>query len=141
MSEKWINTNLTGQLYMEAVLFWYDGPIHFVAIDDNRTRYNCLLDTDEDNMTVVSPVSTETLIAMLENRIPMEQAFRSTLEGESIMLIDSDKYGELISFYIKSNDIPEKYLPTKGATIDHASQNYIDYLKGKKAAYRDEFLD
>lgn len=29
MKKEWIKTDQTGQLYMEAVLFWYDGPILF----------------------------------------------------------------------------------------------------------------
>ena len=65
MEKKWLNLGETGQLYLEHILFVCNGF-------ENR-KYSCLNVDEEVGTTVIAETDNETLLAMLQNKLTMEQ--------------------------------------------------------------------
>ena len=73
MEKKWLNLGETGQLYLEQILVTFDIPILFVCNGFENRKYLCLNVYEEVGTTVIAETDNETLLAMLQNKLTMEQ--------------------------------------------------------------------
>lgn len=112
-------------LYLEQVLVTFDVPIFYVCRDTLGCRYSVLcLDSDEGEY-LISQVSRENLIDMLEDRITLRDFAKA---GTSTWRVRcGESYDSDVSERLKV--IPEEDLPESGAYYELGYQNDIkDYL-------------
>ncbi len=130
MGKEWVKVRGLGKLYLEQVLFSFDVPILFVCVDyEGGKKYLCL---KVDTETVIAEVKTQDLLAMLENRLPMEKLFRAAVNNQ-ITVIEYDKScKEIKSHMVEAGEISADMLPEKDAMLEIENSelnNYIEKLK------------
>lgn len=114
--EKWYYAKDIGQLYIEQVLVHGDEPVLFVCVDDENQRYLCMAYEPEMLKFVMIKISTKQLLDMLENKVSMEQTFRSAEK-----IITTEENADLnsdIDLILAANDsktFPADRLPKPGA--------------------------
>lgn len=125
-----------GKLFIEEVLFEFDKePIVFVCRNDKKNRYLCLCtDSIESYSWMVAPISTDTLIELLLDKIAILQAFRQSPDEVYIL----DKSGDKINIRkYKFKDIPEDELPDEDEKLENNNINeYLSKLYEEQEAYR-----
>ena len=138
--KKWLNAEGIGQLYIEEVLVYGDFPVLFVCLDDHNERYLCMTYDPYESQFVFIRISTEKLIDMIENRIPMEQTFRN---ADTIFTTEDNEDSEDsdVDLAVKANDsptFPADHLPAVGEYYDLPSEWLNGYLSKLKEELREE---
>lgn len=114
LSEKWINVEEIGQLYLEKILVTFDIPILFVCSNGKNKKYLCLNIDDEDGTTVITEISEATLSAMQQNKIPMEAVYRQAIGKKLIITKYDENSKKIISEVENSETVVANFLPQKG---------------------------
>lgn len=140
--EEWYNAKGIGQLYIEQVLVHGDEPVLFVCVDDKEQRYLCMAYEPEMLQYVMIKISTEQLLDMLENKIPMDQTFRA---GDSIITTKENEYlSSDIDLILTANDsatFPADHLPKAGAYYNLKLPWLDAYVAKLKAELRSNAID
>ena len=84
MGKKWLNLVETGQLYLEQILVTFNIPILFVCHGFENRKYLCLNVDEEVETTVIAETDSETLLAMLQNKLTMETVFRNSFNNSCV---------------------------------------------------------
>ena len=127
--KNWYYAKDIGQLHIEKVLIHGDEPVLCVCVDDKKQRYLCMAYQPERLRFVMSKVSTDQLLDMLEKKVSMEQTFRrsqeiyTTEENE-----DFDSDADLILTANNSKSFPADRLPKASAYYDLHFPWVKDYI-------------
>ena len=121
-----------GDLYLEKVLFEYDNePIVFTCKDSNNYRYLCVCDDIIDSHSwIVTKISNEILIDVIQNRISVLSAFETS--GNKIIIIDYDFESDDYHYQaLNFDDIDEDELPSKNQYLNKIDcfNEYVSLLK------------
>lgn len=100
MGKKWLNLVETGQLYLEQILVTFNIPILFVCHGFENRKYLCLNVDEEVETTVIAETDSETLLAMLQNKLTMETVFRNSFNN-SLIIAEYDTTNDEIVTQIK----------------------------------------
>lgn len=144
--EKFLNitVNDIGQLYYEKVFFEGAYPIIFTCVDDRRNRYLCVCcqNNKEGRRWLISSTTPATIIAMLQNRITLRDAF---LQSYNVRVSAFSTNGNLECTnndpYIWSDD--SIYLPKEGEAIDAEDGEFdeeISFYEGLLISVTLEFV-
>lgn len=121
-----------GKLFIEEILFEFDKePIVFVCRNDKKNRYLCLCtDSIESYSWMVTPISIDTLIELLMDKIAILQAFRQSPNEVYIL----DKLDDKINIRkYKFKDIPQDELPDENEKLENKNVNgYLSKLYGEQ---------
>ncbi len=135
--ENWYYAKDIGQLYIEQVLVHGDEPVLFVCVDDKNQRYLCMAYESEMLKFVMIKISTNQLLDMLENKVSMDQTFRSAEK-----IITTEENADLnsdIDLILTANDpkaFPADHLPKPGAYYNLNFgwvKDYMAQLKNEQA--------
>lgn len=127
----------TGYLYLEKSLVELDIPLLFTCKNDSGQLYLCLcIDSSSYPPTfLVTETTSNLLIKMLSNNIPMDMTFKHSFDQfpENIYQItESDDISSNSVSQLNVATIPEAKLPRKGSyfeiDLDYI-QEYIAYLE------------
>ena len=127
--KKWFQVKKLGQLYEEEVLVYGNEPVLFVCIDDNRQRYLSMPYDSYMLNYVIAAISEKDLIAMLENRISMDKAFRKNGIIYYTEENNSDESDELEVTAYAADQFPEDHLPDAGENYDLKFDWVDQYIK------------
>ena len=144
--EKLLNVTICdiGQLYYEKVFFEGAYPIIFTCVDDRRNRYLCVCcqNNKEGRRWLISSTTPATIIAMLQNRITLRDAF---LQSYNVRVSAFSTNGNLECTnndpYIWSDD--SIYLPKEGEAIDAEDGEFdeeISFYEGLLISVTLEFV-
>nr|WP_289706959.1 hypothetical protein [Enterocloster clostridioformis] len=127
-----------GDLYLEKVLFEYDNePIVFTCKDSNNYRYLCVCDDIIDSHSwIVTKISNEILIDVIQNRISILSAFETS--GNKIIIIDYDFESDDYHYQaLNFDDIDEDELPSKNQYLNKIDcfNEYVSLLKEENIDY------
>lgn len=140
--KNWYYAKDIGQLYIEKVLVHGDEPVLFVCVDDKNQRYLCMAYQPERLRFVMSKVSTDQLLDMLEKKISIDQTFRrskeiyTTEENE-----DLDRDVDLILTANDSKSFPADRLPKAGAYCNLNLPWVKDYIARLQKEQADADID
>lgn len=127
MKKEWIRTKQTGQLFVEQILATLDIPIFFVCTNDEKKKYLCLCIDDEIGQYVVAEINTSLLIDMLEDKVPMEYAFRHSSDN-SIIITEYDIDSQEIRTVVEhADEISKDLLPTPEAYLEKSDNAILAY--------------
>lgn len=101
----------------KRTLCYYDGPQLFLAHDQSRTPYLCLLveNADEFDRFLCVPVSEVRLREFYEGRIDLRQIYAEPECKELYYADFVDNFdAEMHLVPIQYNDLPEEWLPEAG---------------------------
>lgn len=132
MGKEWIKIKEIGQLYLEKVLVSFDKPILFVCTDYENRRYLCLDVEDDNERIIVAQVDVQRLVDMIENRVTMEEVFRTSTQNSLIVAEYDYANREIVSTSRSSQHIEEDSLPKKGAYFELWNDEikmYNEFLK------------
>lgn len=128
MGKEWIKIKETGQLYLEKILVSLDIPILFICADFENRKYLCLNIDEETGETVVAETDNKNLIAMLENKITMESAFREGVNHTIIVATYDSENEKIVSRTEDAREIAGDFLPEKGAFLELPEKMVADYI-------------
>jgi len=128
MGKKWLNLVETGQLYLEQILVTFNIPILFVCHGFENRKYLCLNVDEEVETTVIAETDSETLLAMLQNKLTMETVFRNSFNNSLIIAEYDTTNDEIVTQIKNSKEISEDFLPTKGEFFEFSNQKIKKYI-------------
>ncbi len=105
------NIPYVGDMTLEYVFYAYDEPILFVCTDIQGTRYLCSCCKLSEEWAVAQ-VTEKALLEMLDDRIPLDEVFRSCKGVTFVLRWDGER------FHQQPGTIPEELLPEPGAFLD-----------------------
>jgi hypothetical protein len=130
-----------GELAIQEVFVFYDGPRLFVAENAAGQKYlfNCLSSEDDlaDRWLVV-PVSEKRLFALKDKLLPLRDAFYEPELGR-VFELTTDKSGKLVSEHhsrpseIEPRDLPENGAYLQDTFVDRQSVNAVLSAKSLSA--------
>ena len=126
--KEWCRVDKIGNLYEETVLVRADEPVLFVCMDEEKNRY--LVETLDayDGEFVVACIGNDVLRDMINNIIPMRDAF---LRSEKLFHTFFNDVFDLKSEVYFRNEMPDDLLPRENAYLNLKSDwltKYADSL-------------
>ena len=110
--KRWIAAENIGQLMYEKVLVWFDIPLLFTCLDEDKNRYLTVCSDEETGEYVAVRITDAKLLDMLQNIETMYDTFRG---ADGIALI---RYIPGENGYVWDNTdqehVSDEMLPDKG---------------------------
>ena len=128
-NEIWNKIEGIGNLVIEELLVVGDEPVLFVCTDQKSVdRYLIMTYDSYESVYVISRLSPHIICDMLENKITMDEAFRSASE----IVMTKEMNGVIVAEKYDPFLFDEKLLPQKGAFFElnfDYIKRYISVLK------------
>lgn len=135
----WIQADEFGTLNLEKVLITFDVPELFVCKNERGERYIALYLDEDTNVYLLAKINSHSLVQMLTGKIPMDQVFRNTPDGNAYYISCCD--GKKFSIKkVRSSEVPDCDLPEADALFTLQNEkinNYINLLKDQSCPVRD----
>lgn len=111
---------------LDKVLFESKYPVMFTCKNDNDIYlFICCLVNSNSIKWIGTKTNYDILIAMLENKVTINNAFLSVTDEKIVIEYNSDKVTYSI---LKSDDIQKDLLPTAGEYMDAEDDEYIQEI-------------
>ena len=111
---------------LDKVLFESKYPVMFTCKNDNDIYlFICCLVNSNSIKWIGTKTNYDILIAMLENKVTIHNAFLSVTDEKIVIEYNSDK---VIYSILKSDDIQKDLLPTAGEYMDAEDDEYIQEI-------------
>lgn len=111
---------------LDKVLFESKYPVMFTCKNDNDIYlFICCLVNSNSIKWIGTKTNYDILIAMLENKVTIHNAFLSVTDEKIVIEYNSDKVTYSI---LKSDDIQKDLLPTAGEYMDAEDDEYIQEI-------------
>lgn len=123
------NVPKVGNLRMEQIVVDYDYPLLSVLTDEKQSRYlSMCFDTRGSQQWLITPISNESLIQLLTNRIPLDAPYRESPTNVIHAVRNYETKTE--TFYeLRPADIPDENLPAKGEYLDAEDDEWKEYIE------------
>lgn len=127
--EEWIYTQTLGTLFVEIVLVFFDVPELFVCTDNDGHRYLVVFVDDDSLRYVAVPISDEVLVAMLQGKITMKQAFLLADGGVAFNIYKDFDADAFIAQQTTIQAVPAEDLPNDDGYYHMRTRDVIQYCE------------
>ena len=119
------------QLWLEHILVEHNGlPIFYICTDSEVQRYVVLLADQDTSTYIITEVSTEDIIALLEQRLTMKELVLSNSHcWEVLANDDTEDFNKDVIKRISTKKIPKKWLPIEDSYLGTLCPSDVEYLK------------
>ncbi|MDV0447518.1 hypothetical protein MsAg5_14180 [Methanosarcinaceae archaeon Ag5] len=142
MKEVYFSVPETGSLYLDEVLVQIDAvALLFTCRDEQNRPYLCVCTDSYEPGYVVVLTTPEILIQMLNNEIPMYDAFLQSPDGIAFKIEEKDSLENDIVASVSIHDVSEKDLPLRNAFFEIHTKSITDYIFRLQEGFENESLD
>ena len=125
--EKWYNTDIIGQLFIDTIIIESDFPILFTCYDvTGNNRYLVETLNPIDGRYLIVPIDISALLSMFRDEISLERTFR---QNKKAYLSYFDDDYNLCLTQVESSAISAEDLPEPGVYFEFSNQKIQKYIK------------
>lgn len=118
-----------GDLQMEQIIVDYVYPLLSVLKDSKNRRYLCMcFDTRGSQQQLITPISINTLVAILENKITLSAPFED-FSTEKVLAVRNYQTKEETFQLLHANEVPKVDLPEEGEYLDSELGEWEEYVE------------